>query len=93
MIEEEIAGAEEYAKCALKYKADMPELASAFSRMSHDEIGHVNLLHKNVVKIIDDYRRENGEPPEAMLAVYNFLHERQIENMAKVKTIQNMYNE
>ena len=92
MIAEEIEDAEKYAKCALNHKEDMPKLAELFHRLSRDEMGHADLLHDAVVEIIRDYRVKSGEPPEGMMAVYNYLHEKQIEEAAEVKVLQNMYN-
>lgn len=93
MIEDEIKDAGKYARCALNHKEDHPALADLFYRLSGDELQHMNLLHEKVVDLIDDYREEHGEPPEAMKAVYDYLHEKQIDEAAEVKTLRAMYKE
>lgn len=92
-IGEEIEGAEEYAKGAIKHKDEHPLLAKVMYEISMDELRHVDILHGEAVKIINDYRREKGDPPAAMLAVYEYLHEKQIEAVNKIKMYQSHYRD
>lgn len=93
MIEDEIEGAECYVKMALKHKEDRPELAKMFYSLSMEEMEHMSKLHGAVVEIIEEYRKEHGELPEAMMAVYDYLHDKHIKDAAEVRTMQAMYKE
>ena len=92
-ISAEIGSAEEYAKCALKYKEERPQLAETFYQIANEKINHMKLLHGQVVSIIEQYRKEKGEPPETMKALYEFLHRKHIEHSAAVKGILALYKE
>ena len=90
-IDEEIKDATCYAKWALEVKDDRRALADTLFNLSMDEMKHANTLHDSVVAIIEEYRRTEGEPPEAMMAVYEYLHQRQIEKAQEAKNYQAMY--
>ena len=92
-IEEEICDAKDYVKMALEYRDEYPEMSRSLFNISNQEMEHMNLLHGEVTQIIKRYRETNGEPPAEMMAVYDYLHKKQIENAAEVKAMQNMYKE
>jgi ferritin len=91
MIEEEIEDAGKYAKCALHYKESRPALADVFYKLANEELGHMNALHGQVVAIIDEYKKKNGEPPEAMKMIYDILHDKHVANTAAVKGMLSLY--
>lgn len=91
MVDEEIGDAHKYAKCALEYKDTHPNLSKVFFDLSGAEMQHMTILHTEVTKLIEKYRQEKGEPPEGMKAVYDYLHQKQIDKAAEVKALQGMY--
>lgn len=93
MIEDEIKDSEKYARKALEMKDTDRKLADVFFQLSTEETKHMNMLHSEVVRIIEEYRRTNGEPPPAMMTLYEILHERHINDAATVKVLQNMFLE
>ena len=92
-IKDELHDAKDYAEMANKYKGEYPELSRTLYTISTQEMEHMNLLHNEVAKIIAKYRETNGEPPADMLAVYDYLHNEQIEKALEVKMLQSMYKE
>ena len=92
-IGEEMHDAKKYIQCALKYKEDHKELADLYYWLSQEEMTHADKLHKMVVEIIEEYRKKEGEPPADMMAVYKYIHEKEIEEAAEVKLMWAMYKE
>lgn len=92
-IEEEIHDAKCYAKWALELKDERRTLADTLYSISLDEMKHMGLLHDAVVTVIEEYRKTDGEPPAAMMAVYDYLHQKHIEEAQEAKNYQTMYRE
>ena len=90
-IAEEINDAKCYAQMALEHREDYPDLARTLYDLSTEEMGHMSRLHSAVTAIIENYRQEKGEPPAAMLAVYDYLHKKQITKVAEVKLLKDMF--
>ena len=92
-IKEELKDAEAYINMASEWRKEEPEAADVFAELSAEELGHVDKLHTEVTQLISRYRQTQGEPPAGMLAIYDYLHEQQIENAMRVKVKQKMYEE
>ena len=90
-IEEELHDADAYIELAMRWKAENPETADLFYELSTEEMGHVDKLHEEVTRLIEDYRREHGEPPKDMMVLYDFLHEKNIGTAMQIKVKQGMY--
>lgn len=89
-IREEMHDAEKYAKLALEYKEQYPEMLDTFLTLSRQEVNHATMLHNHVERLIRDFRAKEGDPPAAMMAVYDWEHEKMIDNMAKVRVLQEL---
>lgn len=90
-IEDELDDACTYIKLALEYKDTEPEAANLFNKLSQEEMEHMEALHKRVVVCIEKYKQTKGEPPAGMLALYEFLHKREIAQAEKIATLRSMY--
>ena len=92
-IAEEIHDAQSYAAMALELKDERKGLADVLFQLSTEEMKHMSMLHNEVVKIIDELRKTKGEPPAPMMAVYDYLHQKHIEQAKEAKLLQSMYKE
>ena len=90
-IECTLDAAEENIKKAVRYKDEFPVAAKAFYTQSTILMDSIKGQHDAVVALIETYRKEKGEPPAPMMAIYNYMHERQMNQAAAIKNLQDMY--
>jgi len=91
-IREEVHDAEKYAKKAILVKEEDRQMGDVYIFLAKSELEHMEKLHTMVVRIIQAYRSEKGAPPEYMMMVWNWEHERIVEKVTGVKTLIDMYN-
>lgn len=91
-IREELDGAEHYAKKATQYKEQDYRLADMYATMANQELVHVDALHAQAVRMIQDYRSSGKEPPAGMQSVWEWEHEKMVSHVTKIKMLLEMYN-
>lgn len=89
-IDDELEDAEKYIKLACKMKEKDKNLAETYYKLSLEEMGHMTMLHDQVVRIIDNFKKTN-EVPVGMQTLYDYLHERQVKWAAKIRSKQDMF--
>lgn len=90
-IEEELHDADAYIELAMRWKSDEPDTADLFYELSVEEMGHVDKLHEEAKELIEDYRKEHGEPPKEMMVLYEYLHEKHISEAMQIRVKQGIY--
>ena len=90
-IEDELQDAADYIDLAMRWKQDEPETAELFYELSTEEMGHMENLHKEVSELIEEYRKEHGDPPKEMMTLYDYLHEKHIATATQIRIKQGIF--
>lgn len=90
-IEEEIDGAENYAERAMQYREEDKALADTYAKLSEVELGHVDLLHAQVVRIIKAWQAKGNETPHDMEILYQWRHDKEIQKIKEIKILLSLY--
>jgi rubrerythrin len=90
-VEEELHDADAYIELAMRWKSEEPDTADLFYELSVEEMGHVEKLHEEVKELIEEYRKEHGEPPKDMMVLYDYLHEKHIAEATHIRVKQGIY--
>lgn len=92
LIDCELDDARKYAALALEVKPRSSDMGKLFYDLSLKELQDKDKLHSQVASLISTYRSKNGEPPAPMMAVYNYLHKKQMERAAEVSGLLAQYS-
>lgn len=90
-IYDELEDAEKYAKAAVRVKTAQPELASVYYRLANEEMGHMETLHKQATEMIEAVKRTGREVPVEMRVIWEWEHEKMMDEAADVKRMLEMY--
>ena len=80
-----------YAEKALHYKADHKSVADVYNKIADMHVTIYDMLHKEMVNLIDEHRRSGHNPPPEMLAIWDYEHEKLIKEFAEAKTLVDEY--
>lgn len=92
LINDELDDAKKYAELSLQYKEQHPDTAKLFRALSDEEMRHMERLHAAAENVIAEYKRDKGEPPADMLAVYRYVHDQETKRAREIKILQAMYD-
>lgn len=74
-----------YAEKAHHLKTEHKALADAYIKIAEMHITIYDMLHTQMVSLIDQYKRDGHTPPPEMLAIWNYEHEKLIKEFAEAK--------
>lgn len=86
-VEEEIQDAKEYATLAAHYKGKHDALSATYLELAQQEMVHMDKLHQRAAELIMQHRKEHGEPPKEMMAVYDWEHKKHMEKAGEARAL------
>lgn len=90
-IDDEVEGVLEYAKMAVYYRESRPTLAALYHSLATVEYSHVQKLHAEAAKLVNEAENNGVEYPQAMKDKWEADHKASIAKMAEAKTYMGMY--
>ena len=90
-IYEELNDAENYAELAISCSAEDRQLAETYISISKEEINHMNRLHDQIIRLIQDKKNQGIEIPHGMQEIYDYEHKKIIKRAAEVQLVISSY--
>lgn len=80
-IENELEMAGHYTNMAIEHS----KFATEYKTMAKQELDHVQTNHDIVAKLIAEYKATKGDPPENMLIIWEYEHEKFVKCVNSIK--------
>lgn len=80
-----------YAEKSLLYKQDHKSLADAYNKIGEMHVTIYNMLHTEMVNLIEEQKRMGHQPPPEMLAIWEYEHGKLVKEFATAKTLLEEY--
>lgn len=90
-IADEVDGMLEYAKDALEWRYTDPELSKVYYELAKVEYSHVDKLHAQVARKVEEAKKLSIQPTQEMLDKWDEIHKGMIARTAEAKSYLDMY--
>lgn len=74
-----------YAEKALALKQDKKQVADAYIKIAEMHITIYDMLHTQMVNLIDEHKRMGNTAPAEMQAIWDYEHEKLVKHFAELK--------
>lgn len=80
-----------YAEKALIYREEHKQIADTYNKIAEIHIGIYDMLHKQMVELIEQEKRNGINIPAEMQAIWDYEHEKLIKDFKKTKLLVEEY--
>lgn len=80
-----------YGEKAMLLRDEHKAIADVYSKIAEMHITIYDMLHKEMVSLIDEHKRMGNTPSPEMLAIWDYEHEKLIKEFAEAKTMVDEY--
>ena len=80
-----------YAEKALMYKNEHKALADTYIKIAEIHLSVFDMLHKQMIELIEEHKRMGHTPPADMLAIWEYEHEKMIKELKEDKILIDEY--
>ena len=72
-----------YAEKAMHLRTEHKALADVYIKIADMHVSIYGMLHDRMVNLIEEERKKNGQPPQVMLAIWEYEHEKMAKEFAE----------